>query len=135
MSTIKRFGVSVEAKLLAEFDALMKERGYTNRSEVVRDMMRAYILERRAETADAEMIGTITLVYDHHTPGTGSRLTSLQHDYESHILSNSHVHINHYDCLEVIVARGNPKDIAVLADRMTSVRGVKYCKYVLAAAI
>jgi CopG family nickel-responsive transcriptional regulator len=133
MSSLERFGISVEGDLLAEFDRMTGERDYKNRSEAVRDLMRSYILDRRVATGDEDVIGTITLVYDHNTPGTGNDLTALQHDYDGEILSNMHVHISHDYCLEVVVVKGVPKELSVLADKLRSIRGVHFGRLVFAA--
>ena len=135
MNELERFGVAAEAGLLAEFDAIIEERGYGSRSEAIRDMMRAYILERKAEVGDVEMIATITVVYDHHTPGTGQSLTEMQHGWGGDIYSTMHVHLDHDNCLEIIVARGKPGELIVLADKLAALRGVNFGRAVLAAAL
>jgi CopG family nickel-responsive transcriptional regulator len=133
MKPLERFGISVESDLLTEFDRMIGERGYKNRSEAVRDLMRSYILERYVAKGDEDVIGTITLVYDHNTPGTSANLTALQHGYGGEILSNMHVHISHDYCLEVIVVKGVPKELSVLADNLASIRGVHFGRLVFAA--
>jgi CopG family nickel-responsive transcriptional regulator len=133
MGSIERFGVSVEGGLLGKFDTAIGERGYKNRSEAIRDLMRTYVLDLRTDAGCDEVIGTITLVYDHHTPGTGAGLTALQHAYGRKILSNIHVHISHAYCLEVIVVKGIPKELSILADKLGSLRGVHFGRLVVAA--
>lgn len=133
MSPIKRFGVSASDGLINEFDTLIGERGYKNRSEAVRDLMRSYILDRRVTAGDEDVIGAITLVFDHNTPGTSANLTALQHSYGGEILSSMHVHISHDYCLEIIVVKGVPKELSVLADRLGSIRGVHFGRLAFAA--
>lgn len=133
MSPVERFGVSASDELINEFDALIGERGYKNRSEAVRDLMRLFILERRVDAGGEEVIGAITVVYDHNAPGTGANLTALQHGYGGEILSNMHVHISHDYCLEVIVVKGVPTELSVLADNLASIRGVHFGRLVFAA--
>jgi CopG family nickel-responsive transcriptional regulator len=135
MSELERFGVAAEAELLAEFDAIIEDRGYGNRSEAIRDMMRAYILKRKAELGDVKMAATITIVYDHHTPGAGQSLTELQHGWGGDIYSTMHVHLDHDNCLEVIVARGKPRKLIALADKLAALRGVKFGRAVLAVVM
>ncbi len=135
MSELERFGVAAEADLLAEFDEIITDRGYGNRSEAIRDMMRAYILKRKAELGNVEMAATITVVYDHHTAGAGQALTEIQHGWGGVVYSTMHVHLDHDNCLEVIVARGKPGKLLVLADRLAALRGVKFGRAVLAATL
>ncbi len=135
MGELERFGVAAEAGLLAEFDEIIAERGYGNRSEAIRDMMRAYILERKGELGDVDMVATITVIYDHHTHGVGQSLTEMQHGWGGAIYSSMHVHLDHHNCLEVIVARGEPRQLIILADKLGALRGVKFGRVVLVTAL
>lgn len=126
MSDLERFGVSMPADLLEQFDRAIEDAGYANRSEAMRDMARRYLVQRQWELPEGEVIGTITLIYDHHVPGVGQALTEAQHDAEAAVVCATHVHLDHHNCAEVIVVRGAGETIRRLADRMTSMRGVKH---------
>jgi len=123
---LERFGVSMNRELLQQLDQAIEEAGYANRSEAVRDMARAFLVNRQWEAPDGEVVGTITLVYDHHVPGVVAKLTALQHDAEPTVICNTHVHLDHHNCIEVIVAQGAAEQVRRLADRMISARGVKH---------
>lgn len=121
-----RFGLAVNAALLDEFDAAVKEEGYQNRSEAIRDLVRAHLVEREWERGDQEVVGTVTLVYDHHAKGLGELLVDIQHDHESMVISTLHVHLDRDNCLEVLVVRGKAGPVRSLAERLISVKGVKH---------
>lgn len=133
MAELKRFGVSIEEDLLKKFDALIKKRGYANRCEALRDLMRESLIEE-AWQSNGEAVGTVTLVYDHHDPGLGGRLTDIQHDYHEIVVSGVHSHLNHHDCLEVIILKGKAKRIKDLADRLICAKGVKHGRLVMSGA-
>jgi CopG family nickel-responsive transcriptional regulator len=130
MSQLSRTGVSLEEELLKEFDRLIAKRGYQNRSEAIRDLIREALL---AETVDSNkpVVGTLTLVYDHHVPGLSQKLTETQHGAGAMVLAATHVHLDHHYCLEVIIMKGRSKDIQTIADRMLALRGVELGKLVL----
>ena len=123
---IERFGVSMPQELLHDFDGAIEDAGYANRSEAVRDIARDYLVRRKWDMPDGEVVGTITLVYDHHVPGVEQGLTEVQHDAEATVICNTHVHLDHHNCIEVIVVRGHGRHIRRLADTMISMRGVKH---------
>ncbi len=126
MSDLVRFGVSIENGLLDEFDTLIQERGYSNRSEAIRDLIRAYTAEREWEEG-GEAAGGIVFVYDHHQRELSERLVDIQHDALDIVVSNLHVHLSHHHCLEVIVVRGRAGAIRSLADQLRSQKGVTHC--------
>ena len=126
IAPIERFGVSMPEDLLREFDRAIEDAGYANRSEAVRNIVRDYLVRRRWEMPEGEVVGTITLVYDHHVPGVEQGLTEVQHDAEAIVVCNTHVHLDHHNCVEVIVVRGSGSEIRKLADRMVAMRGVKH---------
>jgi len=126
MSELERFGVSMPGDLLDTFDRLIEDAGYASRSEALRDVVRDYLTARRWEVPEGEVIGTITLVYDHHTRGLEHELTSIQHDAEAHVICSTHVHLDHHNCIEVIVVSGNSVQIRQLANRLISAKGVKH---------
>jgi CopG family nickel-responsive transcriptional regulator len=130
METVERFGVSMSPRLLETFDALIEKRGYANRSEALRDIVRNYIVESHWQTEDAEVMGAVTIVYDHHTRELSTALNRLQHDHHDEIVCATHVHIDHDNCLEVIVVRGTSRAVQSLADKLISTKGVKHGKLV-----
>ncbi|MBN2102812.1 nickel-responsive transcriptional regulator NikR [bacterium] len=133
MSTLTRFGISMDSKLLQRFDAYITEHGYANRSEAVRDLVRERLVQKSWDKGDEEMVGTITLVFDHHQRDLTEKLTSQQHDHHETVLSAMHVHLDHYNCLEVLAVRGKASDIQHIADHLISVKGVKHGKLVMTA--
>lgn len=127
-SSVTRFSISIPPKLLSDFDRMVADKGYDNRSTAVADMMRAQLVEHREKTGQSEIAGTITLVYDHHTPHVQESLTSIQHDHHDIIISTMHVHLDHHNCLEVLVVRGKSVQIRRIADELIAAKGVKHGK-------
>jgi CopG family nickel-responsive transcriptional regulator len=125
-TTTTRFGVSLDADLLERFDEIIERRHYTNRSEAIRDLIRNTLVDSEWERERGMVVGTVTMVYDHHVPDLTARLTDIQHDHASAIVSAMHVHLDHDNCLEVLVVRGRASQIRDFADRIRSVRGVKH---------
>ena len=125
MSELVRFGVSIEDDLLEQFDSLIKKKGYTNRSEAIRDLIRERIVQEEWAT-DQETVGTITIVYDHHTRDLSGQLTHMQHSFEGDIKSVLHVHLDHHNCLEVLVVSGKGHILKSFADRLASIKGIKH---------
>ena len=128
MKKIVRFGVSMGKKLLEDFDELISRKGYTNRSEAVRDLIRNHLVEEEWRTEKKEMIGTITLVYVHHIRGLLDTLTDLQHHSHDMIKSTMHLHLDEDNCLEILAVKGTVDKIKAIADKLISVRGVKHGK-------
>jgi CopG family nickel-responsive transcriptional regulator len=130
MSKLSRTGVSLDEDLLKEFDRLISRRGYENRSEAIRDLIRRALLE---ETVDSNksVVGTLTLVYDHHIPNLSEKLTDVQHRAGAMILAATHVHLDHHYCLEVIIMKGKSKELQAIADGILALRGVELGKLVL----
>jgi CopG family nickel-responsive transcriptional regulator len=128
MSDLSRFGVSVEEELLQSFDRLINSQGYANRSEALRDLMRDALVKSHLETLpeNSEALGSLTLVYDHHASELSDKMNELQHDHHNLVVSVLHVHVNHDDCMEVIVLRGAVREIRTLADGLLSLKGVKH---------
>ena len=131
MSELSRIGVAIDSDLLASFDQLISGRGYTNRSEAFRDLIRDELVEASAQSPDAEVVGTVTMVYDHHVRLLSDKLTELQHKSYHNILSSLHVHLDHDNCLEVLIVRGKSKDVRRIADALISTKGVKHGKLVI----
>ena len=126
MSELSRIGVAIDAGLLDKFDRLIAQRGYTNRSEAFRDLIRDELVEKAWESPDSHVVGTVTLVYDHHVRLLSEKLTGIQHDFHHSILSTLHVHLDHDNCLEVLVLRGRASDVRKVADALISTKGVKH---------
>jgi CopG family nickel-responsive transcriptional regulator len=126
MSELSRIGVAIDSDLLEKFDRLIGKRGYSNRSEAFRDLIRDELVEETWESPNAPVVGTVTLVYDHHVRLLSEKLTDIQHDFHSHILSTLHVHLDHDNCLEVLVVRGRAGAVKRIADTLISMKGVKH---------
>ncbi len=125
MPSLVRFGVSIEKPLSDRFDRHIHGKKYSNRSEAIRDLIRAELV-REEWKAGGDVAGAVTLVYDHHKRDLVSRLTDLQHDFMSVILSSQHIHIDHHHCLEIIAVRGPAAKIQELADRLKAEKGVQH---------
>lgn len=126
MGELSRIGVAIDSELLERFDRLISQRGYTNRSEAFRDLIRDELVERAWESPDSRVVGTVTLVYDHHVRLLNEKLTDLQHEYHRAILSTLHVHLDHDNCLEVLVVKGRAAEVQRIADALISTKGVKH---------
>ena len=126
MGRLSRIGVAIDSDLLKKFDALIARRGYTNRSEAFRDLIRDELVEKTWQSPDSPVVGTVTLVYDHHVRLLNEKLTDLQHESFHNILSALHVHLDHDHCLEVLVLRGKASVINKIADTLIATKGVKH---------
>lgn len=126
MSVLSRIGVAIDSDLLKKFDRRIARRGYTNRSEAFRDLIRDDLVEQNWSSPESNVVGTVTLVYDHHVRQLNEKLTSIQHDFHHSILSTLHVHLDHDHCLEVIVVRGKSAEVRRVADSLISAKGVKH---------
>jgi CopG family nickel-responsive transcriptional regulator len=131
MGETVRFGVSIDDKLLESFDQLIELKGYMNRSEAVRDMIRGALVELKWEAGDEETVGTVTLVYNHHVRDLSDKLTEQQHAHHDQIISALHVHLDAHNCLEVLVVRGRARDVKKIADELIGVKGVVHGKLVM----
>ena len=125
---VTRFSVSAQKSLMRQFDQLRKAQGYKNRSLAVADMIRDRLVEHRQTGGDYDAAGTVTIIYDHHRPQLQQTLTSLQHDFTGVIVSTLHVHLDHHNCLEVIVLKAKASAIKQLAARLVGTKGVKHGK-------
>lgn len=123
---VVRFGISLDRALLQKFDGLIGSKGYANRSEAIRDLIRDTLVRREWETALTETVGAITIVYSHDKRELTDTLTDLQHRYYDSVISSLHVHLDKHNCLEVIVVRGKARDIQAIADRLIGTKGVKH---------
>lgn len=126
MGKLTRFGVSLDEELLEPFDALCAVKGYSNRSEAIRDLIRKALVAEEWQQADGQGAGTLTLVYDHHKNDLARRLTQMQHDEHDIIIATLHVHLDHHNCLEVLILKGEAARVRALADKPISCKGVKH---------
>jgi CopG family nickel-responsive transcriptional regulator len=134
MQGLVRFGVSIEEPLLTQFDESIQKKGYANRSDAIRALIRSMLFEKKAEeNPNLEVIGTITLVYDHGSGDLPVRLTDLQHHYHKSIVSTLHVHFDEHNCLEVLVVKGSQGEVRAIAGSLIGTRGVWQGKLVINA--
>lgn len=131
MAELSRIGIAIPEDLLIEFDKLIERRGYATRSEAVRDLVRKELVDEIAAVPNAEVYGTVTLIYDHHARLLLDKLTDIQHQYHHAIMSTVHVHLDHDNCLEVILVRGRSHLIRNLADRLIATKGVRHGRFML----
>jgi len=125
MGDLVRTGLSLEGDLLERFDKAIHRKGYKNRSEAIRDLIREHLVQAAAEE-NKVIVGTLTMVYDHHQPGLSAKLIEAQHAAASKVLAATHVHLDHHYCLEVVILKGRSGEVRSLADRILSLRGVKH---------
>jgi len=133
MGKLSRFGVSIDSDLLDRFDSFIKDKGYENRSEALRDLIRDRLVDSVVVGGNGSVVGTVTLIYDHHTRLLPEKLTDLQHEHHEIIISTLHAHLDHENCLEVIVLRGKSRDVQKLADRLISTKGVWHGRLVMSS--
>jgi CopG family transcriptional regulator, nickel-responsive regulator len=134
MEQVERIGVSLEKNLLILFDKMIKKRGYQNRSEAIRDLIRLQLSEQKLQNPDAQAVAAVCLVYDHHATNLMEKLTELQHSRLLQTVCSTHVHLDHHDCLELIVLKGKIGEINKTAENLISIKGVKLGKINLVAA-
>jgi CopG family nickel-responsive transcriptional regulator len=124
---MERFTISLDESLAQEFDALLRERGYANRSEAVRDMLRRELEAHRLEHQDAPFcVASLSYVYNHHERRLAERLTDLQHHAHDLVVSSMHVHLDHDNCLETLFLRGSTSAVRALAEKISAERGVRH---------
>ena len=131
---LARFSITIPGELLRAFDAQIARRGDSaNRSEAIRDLIRASLVREAARTPDEQVIGSLTMIYDHHTGDLTRRLDEVQHDYTPEIVSTMHVHLDHHNCLEILALKGTGARVYELADKLLGLRGVKHGELTCAA--
>jgi CopG family transcriptional regulator, nickel-responsive regulator len=131
--TVKRYSIAVPRSLMDSFDSWLAAAGRPSRSEAIRDLMRAALVRDRWEAGDEEVMGSVTVVYDHHQRELGRRLTALQHEAHDQVICTTHVHLDHHHCLEVIVLRGRASQVRTMADAILGTRGVLHGELVCTA--
>lgn len=134
MGRVARFGVSIPQELADAFDERIQRRGYRTRSEAIRDIMREHLVNEAWESERGEVVGTVTIVYDHERRELTHILTELQHHFQGAVICSTHVHLDEHNCLEVIVLRGPVGEINKTAENIISLRGVKLGRINLLAA-
>lgn len=134
MSTLARIGVALDSELLKQFDAYLERRKYGNRSEGFRDLIRDALIGEKTDDPSQPSVGTLTLVYDHHTRSLSEKLTAMQHDHAELVISTLHVHLDHHNCLEVLVLRGPAGRIRHLAEGIIATKGVQHGQLTMTAA-
>ncbi|MGC8605509.1 MAG: nickel-responsive transcriptional regulator NikR [Desulfomonilaceae bacterium] len=128
MPELVRFGVSIPDDLLEKFDELINEKGYTNRSEAIRDLIRDRLVEDQWSQPGHEVVGTVTVVYNHEQSELAQKLTEIQHRTHNLIISALHIHLDAHNCLEVLVLRGESEHVRKTSELLISTRGVKHGK-------
>jgi len=134
MSNTKRFGVSLDGELLDKFDEFIEEKGYQNRSEAIRDLIRDRLVRKEweeVEDDDRTKMAVLTMVYDHHKPDLQEKLTDIQHQSHNLVHSSLHIHLDHHNCMEIIVLKGSAEQIIQIGENLISTKGVKHGKLVL----
>jgi CopG family nickel-responsive transcriptional regulator len=126
MSELIRFGISMDNRLLRSFDKMITEKGYSNRSEAIRDLIRDQLVDAAWKDEKKEVVGTITLVYNHEIRELNDRLTDVQHQFHERIISSLHVHLDQHNCLEVLIVKGEGRDVKGIAEMLIGIKGVKH---------
>lgn len=133
MSDLARFSVSLDRDLLERFDAIVAQDGYPTRSKAIADLIAGSLI-REEWRSGSDVAGVIIMVYDHHKRNLTHELTHTQHDYHELIVSSQHIHLDHHNCLELVVVKGDPSRITELSHRLKTLKGVKYCTLSAAAS-
>jgi len=126
-----RFSISISSDLLRRFDNAMTEKTYTNRSKAIRDLIIDFIVEREWEKSERQVMGSLTLLYDHEARGLLGKLAEIQHERSDNVVSTMHVHIDEHNCMEILALKGSPREIRKVADRLISCKGVKHGKLMM----
>ena len=130
-----RFSVAMPEELLMRFDALVARRGIAkNRSEVVRDLVRDALIQEETDVAGTQVMGTLTIVFNHHASDVQETLHQIQHAHYGLVVSTTHVHLDEDTCLEVIILRGETTDVHLVADMILGTKGVKHGGLVVTTA-
>jgi CopG family nickel-responsive transcriptional regulator len=132
---VTRFSVSLPNSLLAELDHRVTRRGYASRSELVRDLIRERMVEDKWETEGEEVVGVLTIGYDHHQRGLLQKIVDLHHSQYVNILCTTHVHLDRHNCLETVIIRGQPQEIERITSQSAGLRGVRFAKLTRASTV
>jgi CopG family nickel-responsive transcriptional regulator len=128
---LSRIGIALDSELLKRFDRSIARRGYTNRSEAFRDLIRDRLVTEQTAAPDAIVVGTVTLIYDHHASGITEKLTEVQHEHHELVVSTSHAHLDHDSCLEVLIVHGKSAKVEQFADLLIGLKGVQHGRLVM----
>ena len=131
MGILSRIGIALDSELLKRFDHSIARRGYTNRSEAFRDLIRDRLVTEQTAAPDATVVGTVTLIYDHHASGITEKLTEVQHEHHELVVSTSHAHLDHDSCLEVLIVHGKSAKVEQFADLLIGLKGVQHGRLVM----
>ncbi|MGA9585911.1 MAG: nickel-responsive transcriptional regulator NikR [Terracidiphilus sp.] len=131
MGVLSRIGVALDSDLLKRFDDFISRLGYTNRSEAFRDLIRDRLVAEQTATPSAIVVGTVTLIYDHHAHGVTEKLTEIQHANHQLVVSTSHAHLDHDSCLEVLIVHGKSGQVEEFAGRLIGLKGVQHGRLVM----
>jgi len=131
MGVLSRIGIALDSELLKRFDGSIQRRGYTNRSEAFRDLIRDRLVTEQTAEPNATVVGTVTLIYDHHAHGVTEKLTEAQHAHHELVVSTSHAHLDHESCLEVLIVHGKSAQVAQFADQLIGLKGVQHGRLVM----
>lgn len=131
MGILSRIGVALDSELLERFDRSIERQGYTNRSEAFRDLIRDRLVTELTAAPGSIVVGTVTLIYDHHASGITEKLTELQHEHHELVVSTSHAHLDHDSCLEVLIVHGKSAQVTQFADRLIGLKGVQHGRLVM----
>ena len=134
MRKISRFGVSLEEDLLRSFDRSIGDLGYANRSEAIRDLIRDHLIQKKVSKGEGELVGVVSLVYDHRTHHLGDILADMQHKAKVAINASLHIHLDENNCLEVVVIRGDAAKVHEVAGKLIATKGVENGKLVTTTA-
>ncbi len=134
MGILSRIGIALDSDLLTRFDRFIAEQGYTNRSEAFRDLIRDRLVGVAVQDPKAPVVGTVTLIYDHHSRLLPEKLTNLQHDHHDLIISTTHAHLDHHTCLEVVILKGESGRVQKLADLLIGAKGVQHGRLVMSSS-
>ena len=135
MGVLSRIGIALDSDLLKRFDRSIGRRGYTNRSEAFRDLIRDRLVTERTAAPEATVVGTITLIYDHHASGITEKLTEAQHEHHELVVSTSHAHLDHDSCLEVLIVHGRSAQVSQFADHLIGLKGVQHGRLVMTVPV
>ena len=131
MGILSRIGIALDSELLKRFDCSIERRGYTNRSEAFRDLIRDRLVTEQTAAPNAIVVGTVTLIYDHHASGITEKLTEIQHEHHELVVSTSHAHLDHDSCLEVLIVHGKSAKVEQFADLLIGLKGVQHGRLVM----
>jgi CopG family transcriptional regulator, nickel-responsive regulator len=131
MGELSRIGIALDSDLLKQFDHSIEKSGYTNRSEAFRDLIRDRLVREQTAAPEATVVGTVTLIYNHHAYGITEKLTEVQHEHHDLVVSTSHAHLDHDSCLEVLIVHGRAARVQNFADHLIGLKGVQHGRLVM----